>query len=95
LLLGFSRRESARFSFLLATPIIALGALDGGLLLLTGEGGGELHASAVLAGVLVSFVVGYLCIKYFLQFLRHRSFLPFVVYRLGLAAVILALVYMG
>ena len=95
LLLGFSRRESARFSFLLATPIIALGALDGGLLLVTGEGGGELHASAVLAGVLVSFVVGYLCIKYFLQFLRHRSFLPFVVYRLGLAAVILALVYMG
>ena len=93
LFLGFSRRESARFSFLLATPIIALGALDGGLLLALGEGGGSLHAGAVLAGVLVSFVVGYFCIKYFLQFLRSRSFLPFVIYRLGLAAVILLLVY--
>ena len=93
LLLGFSRRESARFSFLLATPIIALGALDGGLLLAMGEGGGNLHAGAVFAGVAVSFLVGYLCIKYFLRFLRTRSFLPFVVYRLVLAGVIFLLVY--
>ncbi len=92
LLLGFSRRESARFSFLLATPIIALGALDGALLLALGEGTGDLSVSAVLVGVAVSFVVGYLCIKYFLQFLRNSSFLPFVIYRLVLAGVILLFV---
>jgi undecaprenyl-diphosphatase len=88
LLLGFSRRESARFSFLLAGPIIAMGAADGVLeLLLSGDDGTGLPA--LVTGVVVSFVTGFLCIKYFLRFLESRGLLPFVIYRLALALVIL------
>ncbi len=88
LLLGFSRRDSAKFSFLLTGPIIALGAADGVLeLILSGDDGAGL--SVLVSGVAVSFVTGFLCIKYFLRFLEKRGLLPFVMYRLGLALVIL------
>jgi len=90
LFLGFSRTESARFSFLLSGPIILLGTLKGILELLTGaEAGADLGTAAVLTGMAVSAVTGYLCIKYFLRFLKTHSFTPFVVYRIVLAGVIL------
>lgn len=95
LLLGFSRAESARLSFLLAGPIIALGSLDGALNLALGNGGESLTLAAVLIGVVTSFFVGFACIKYLLQFLRTRSFLPFVLYRFLLAAAILWLFLRG
>lgn len=89
LLLGYTRGDSARFSFLLATPIIFLGAVNGILELLQSSEGGALAPAVVVIGALVSFVTGFYCIKYFLRFLETRTFTPFVLYRLGLAMVIL------
>jgi undecaprenyl-diphosphatase len=91
LLLGFSRRESARFSFLLAGPVILLGAVSGVLSLVSGIETSPATWQVMVAGVTVSFVVGFLCIKYFLRFLESRTFLPFVIYRLALAGLILFL----
>ncbi len=91
LLLGFTRSDSARYSFLLAGPIIALGALKGTQEMLVGSPEVVPHWMSVLGGVFASFLVGYFCIKYFLRFLNRGSYLPFVVYRIALAGFILAI----
>jgi len=89
LLLGFSRGDSARFSFLLGTPVIFLAAANGIFELLQSSDGRALDPTVVIVGALVSFVTGFYCIKYFLRFLETRTFTPFVLYRLILAGVIL------
>ena len=93
LLLGFTRSESARYSFLLAGPIIALGALKGMQEMLVGSPEVAPHWMSVLGGVLASFLVGYFCIKFFLSFLNRGSYLPFAVYRVALACFILAVAF--
>ncbi len=88
LLLGWTRPDAARFSFLLGIPLIAVASVAR-LADLIWQGDPNRPAAATLAaGVLFSFLSGFLCIKYFLRFLQHRSFLPFVVYRLLLAFLI-------
>lgn len=94
LLLGLTRPEAARFSFLLAGPIIAMGAADGVLEMVTGTGENPLSAGVIVTGVFTSFLVGFFCIAFFLKFLQSRSYLPFVVYRVLLAGVILGLALM-
>ena len=81
---GLKREEAAKFSFMLAAPLIA------------GAGVFEsrhLEASSVLslpfaAGILASAVFAFLAIKYLLRFVRSRSYTVFVIYRLVLAVVI-------
>jgi undecaprenyl-diphosphatase len=89
LLLGMSRQASARFSFLLSIPVIA----GAGLLK-----GWELASSGVTAdwlllglGALISGVTAYLCIALFLRLLDRLGLMPFVYYRVLLAAVLYAL----
>lgn len=81
LLSGLSRENAARFSFLLATPIIA----GAGLLKLR-----HLSSTAITApfmvGVATSAIVGFLVIGFLLNWLRKSNFLPFVWYRLFLGA---------
>jgi undecaprenyl-diphosphatase len=85
-MLGLRRESAARFSFLMAMPITT------GALLFKIK---DLDPAAVngpfLAGIAVSGVVGALSIRFLLNFLskRSNSFLPFVLYRLGLAALLL------
>lgn len=85
--LGFTRPEAARFSFLLAGPIMFLGFLDALWEWLSMEGS-LLPVSAVLIGFLTSFTVGYFCIRFLLAYLRRGGLWPFVLYRCALAAVI-------
>lgn len=99
---GLARSTAARFSFLLSLPVI----LGAGLHELRDEykkfrepTPGEpasLFASgddlaALLVGTAVSAVVGYFAIAFLLRFLQFHTMLVFVLYRLLLAAVILAL----
>ncbi len=91
LMLGLNRADAARFSFLLGTPVIALATISR-LYPLLGSSSNETGSFlTLLVGVIFSFVSGFLCIKYLLQFLQARTYLPFVVYRLLLAAFIFAL----
>lgn len=83
LLLGLSRTASARFSFLLATPIV-LGAAVKELPNLLVEG---LDINLII-GVLASFISGYLAIKYMLRYLQKQSYDIFIIYRILLAIVI-------
>jgi undecaprenyl-diphosphatase len=80
LFLGASRSLSARFSFLLATPII-LGASLKEFPKLIGNG----WDMSLVIGVLTAFLSGYLAIKYMLRYLEKRNYNIFVVYRMVLA----------
>lgn len=91
LLLGFTRPAAARFTFLLIIPIsVAVAALDGLDLVQAGVTAQELVPMGI--GLAVSAVAGYLVIAWLLDFLRRQTMTVFVVYRLLLAAVILATV---
>lgn len=88
LALGLTREATARFSFLLSTPIIA----GAGLLQLRHLLGspGALNA-AFFTGVFVSALTGFLSIRFLLDYLRRHSFVLFVWYRLLLGALVIGL----
>jgi len=90
LLLGLRRADSARFSFLLAAPVVFLAALKAAFDLWQGYSPAAVSIGTFLTGIMVSTAAGFVCIKYFLRFLQRRTYLPFVVYRFLLACFILA-----
>ena len=52
-------------------------------------GNGGVRPAEMLIGLSVSALVGYACIHFFLRFIARIGFLPFTIYRIALAAVIL------
>ncbi len=92
LLMGYTREAAARYSFLLAIPAV----LGSGFYKLFTDGlAGGVDPGPTLLATLVAFVVGYLVIIWFLKLVSTRSYLPFVVYRLALAAVVVVLLLAG
>ncbi len=86
LALGMTRSAAARFSFLLAVPGIALaGVYELGQLLSSGD---VIDWPALSLGLVVSAVTGYACIHVLLKFIERFGLLPFTLYRLLLAGVI-------
>jgi undecaprenyl-diphosphatase len=86
---GLRRVDAVRYSFLMATPITAAAVLYEGLKLVRGEVVGA-TPGVLLVGVVSAFVAGILAIAVLLRYVRTQSFTIFVVYRLVLAAVVLA-----
>lgn len=86
-LLGFDRRDAARFSFLLSVPVILLATVYEGVKLVTGAE--PVAWGQIAVAVLVSAVVAYLSIDFFMRFVSRIGLLPFAVYRLILAGIIL------
>jgi len=89
-----TRTSAARFSFLLSTPIILGAGLLSGLRLVDavqnpGNSVEAVNWSVFGVGLFFAAVAGFLCIRYFLQYLKTRSFMPFVIYRWLLAALVL------
>jgi undecaprenyl-diphosphatase len=84
LLLGMGRQASARFSFLLSIPIITSAGLLKTWELASGTASVDWVAMAV--GVVVSGISAYACIAAFLRLLDKVGFMPFVYYRIVLAA---------
>jgi undecaprenyl-diphosphatase len=89
LLLGFSREAAARFSFLLSIPVITLAGLLETKELLEAQVPVDWIAMAV--GTVVSGLSAYLCIHYFLSFIKRIGMQPFVVYRIALGIVLILL----
>ena len=81
--MGLKRESVAKYSFLLSTPIVAAAALY------------ELkHFTFNLPfviGVLASFIVGVIVIKFLLEYLKKGSFKGFAIYRVILGLFIIAL----
>lgn len=90
LFLGLTRRAASRFSFLLSIPTIILAGLLATKDLL--EASEPVEWQSLWLGALLSFIVAYATIHFFLRFIERLSMLPFVLYRLLLGCVILMLV---
>ena len=88
LLLGFTRTDAARFSFLMSIPVILLSGGFKGLDLMDQA---EVQWFDIGLGAVLSGVSAYLCIHYFLSFINKMSMMPFVVYRLALGAVLIGI----
>ena len=92
-ILGLDRESAAKFSFFLSAPVV-LGAVV--LQLIKGSVWSVILAnlSAFIFGILVSFIIGLLCIKYLLKYLQKHNFKIFMIYRVLLAIVVLVYIYL-
>jgi undecaprenyl-diphosphatase len=78
LLRGLDHEDAARFSFLLATPVIlAAGILK--LPTLAGSAGSHIHGQ-VLLGALVAGIAAYLSVRFLTRYFHTRTLTPFAVY---------------
>lgn len=83
--LSYRKEDAAKFSFMLGTP-----AMLGAAILDADQIMQSMAQADFYVGIMVSMVVGCLAIRFLLSFLRRFGFGAFAIYRLLLAAVILA-----
>jgi len=89
LLLGLNRATAARFAFLLSIPVIAGAGLLKGMQL--AQEGAAVEWGLMAAAALLAAVTAYACIGLFLRLLERVGLMPFVYYRIVLAAVLYTL----
>ncbi|MGI8681310.1 MAG: undecaprenyl-diphosphate phosphatase [Mycobacteriales bacterium] len=84
LLRGLDHEEAARFSFLLATPVIlAAGLLK--LPSLAGSAGAHIHGQVVV-GMLTAGLAAYLTVRFLTRYFQTKTLTPFAVYCLVVGA---------
>ena len=84
--LKIDRESAAKFSFLLSTPIVAAAVLvDISKFALT--------SIPFWIGVLSSFIVGLIVVKFLMDYLKKGSFKIFAIYRVVLGIIILGLIF--
>lgn len=89
---GYRREVATRYAFLLAIPaVLASGLSQLNEVSLAASPG----LPKTLVATLVAFVVGYVTIGWLLKYLRTRSYLPFVIYRVTLGSIVLILLATG
>jgi undecaprenyl-diphosphatase len=91
---GLTREAAARFSFLMATPVVAGAGIWEARKLLTHDAGVNPSAHLALIGFVAAAVSGILAIHLMLQFLKRQPLTVFVVYRV-VAAVIVFIVILS
>ena len=84
--LKIDRESAAKYSFLLATPITAAAVIFS-----LGDLG--LTSLSFWIGVVTSFIVGILVIKFLLNYLRKESFKVFAIYRIIIGLIIIGIVF--
>jgi undecaprenyl-diphosphatase len=85
LLLNVERASAARFIFLMSLPAIVAAAAKEALDL-SEVGLAGLPVTILAVGLVVSAIVGYITVKYFVRYLAHHSLEVFAYYRFVLAA---------
>jgi len=93
LFLDLKREAAARFSFLLSIPAVVLSGLFG--LTELANGNGDIGFGALAISTLAAFVVGFVSIAVLLRYLASHSTMVFVVYRVALGAIVIALTATG
>ena len=88
LMLGLSRKDAARFSFLMAVPIIAAAGCLKAVALISEPG--QVSFEIIVLGISVSFVTAWVVIALFLRSIEQIGMTPFVLYRLVLGLALLA-----
>ena len=80
LFFGLDRVTSARYSFLLSIPIILGASMVYPLIKIDIAEAVQYNWTAIIVGTIVSGIVGYLCIKYFMKFISKFSLAIFGYY---------------
>lgn len=93
MILGLNRSDAARFSFLLALPVILGGGAKKMLELLTSHT--EVVWTPIFAGALTAFAVGLCAIHFMITFIRKHTLWPFIWYRITLACFVLFIAFFG
>jgi len=97
-LMGMSRPAALEFSFFLSIPTMTVATLYTLLKSLTGKDENPIgvheitsHQWVILAiGFVVSFIVAYGAVAWFMGYVRKRGFAPFAMYRIVLGILVLA-----
>lgn len=90
---NLTRAAAARFSFLLSIPIIlATGLLKTTELLSSGDS--TIDWAGLMYATILSGLVAYSCIHYFLRLIDRIGFLPFVLYRVALGLLLFAVYFL-
>ena len=91
--LGYEREAATRYAFLLAIPaVVGAGLFE---LKEIPHGQNTYGWGPTITATVVSFVVGYAAIAWLLRYVSTKSYTPFVLYRIALGALTLALVAAG
>jgi undecaprenyl-diphosphatase len=93
LFLGYEREAATRYAFLLAIPAV----VGAGVFELPEIPGGhyEYGVTPTIVATVVAFVVGYAAIAWLLRYVSTHSYAPFIIYRIALGGLTLALVGAG
>jgi undecaprenyl-diphosphatase len=92
--IGFGRDAAARASFLMAIPV-TVGAVAYKMVKLLNDGIPDGFGTPMIVGIITSGISGWLAVWGTLKLIRTRSFMPFVVYRVALGALVLLLIATG
>ena len=91
--LGYEREAATRYAFLLAIPaVVGAGLFE---LREIPHGDNSYGWGPTIVATVVAFVVGYAAIAWLLRYVSTNSYLPFVLYRIGLGTLTLVLVAAG
>lgn len=90
---GLSRIQAARYSFILSIPVIILASMIYPFLELNISEISTFNFKAIATGCILSFITGFLCIKFFMKFLEKFSLKCFAYYCwiMGILMIIISL----
>jgi len=95
-ILGYNREAALRYSFLLAIPAVFGSGFYQLKKAITDESAVTVFSlTETLVATVVAFIIGYLVIAWLLKFVTNKSFMPFIVYRIALGALVMALLATG
>lgn len=93
LLVGLSHQDAARYSFLLATPVIfAAAVLKIPELSLSGE---SVNSAPFVIGALASAVGAYLSVRFLTHYFKTKTLTPFAVYCVGIGCLTVLVTLLG
>jgi len=88
LFMGLNREAAARFSFLMATPVIGGAGVWQARKFLTHEAGPSPESNVIVIGFVAAAISGILAVHFMLEFLKRQPLTAFVVYRVAAAALV-------
>ncbi|RKR92561.1 undecaprenyl-diphosphatase [Micromonospora pisi] len=96
LFLNLTREAAARYSFLLAIPAVVMSGLFSIPDVFDNSGDGSIPTPAqMVVATLIAFAVGYVSIAWLLRYVAHHTLYAFVLYRVALGSLVLALLITG
>ena len=91
--MGLSHRAAARFSMILSIPVILGSGLLKGMDVFTQDG--AMAFTPLILGAVLAFVIALLSIGAMMAIIQRIGFMPFVIYRIILGAILLSTVYLA